>query len=48
MEKKEAVREWCIDIALSALSRTALADNAAIDSEEVIEYAKELEKYITK
>lgn len=43
MEKKEAIREWCIDTALKAL-----AYKAGVTSEEAVKYAEELEKYITK
>ena len=44
MEKAEAIREWCVKKALSIL----IARNANVQwsTKEVVEVAKELEKYI--
>ena len=42
MEKKEAVREWCLDKAIY----TKAIDKLPIATEEVIKTAKEFEKYI--
>ena len=45
MEKKEAVREWCIE---KAMEVTALPSGHLSDVKTVIVAAKELEAYITK
>lgn len=45
MEKKEAIREWCLDIALKAL--VGKYGEVPTSAEEAIGYAEKLEKYIT-
>ncbi len=44
MEKKEAIREWAIDKALTLLA----SYEGQYDVEEVVKVAEKLEKYITK
>ena len=45
MEKKEEIREYCIDKALEIYQTTGCT--AAMDAQSVIEAAKEIEEYIT-
>ena len=45
MEKKEAIREWCIDVAASV---TAIGRVKPIPISELIKEAEKLEEYIAK
>ena len=45
MEKKEAIREYCIDKAI-AIVQTA-GYTATMDAKSIIKSAKEIEEYIT-
>ena len=47
MEKKEAVREYCIEKALEIKTK-ALESPKKFNAEDVIKTAKQLEQYITK
>ena len=47
MEKKEAIREYCIAEAVKLL-QPALAKEPVADIDDVLEVAKKLEDYITK
>ena len=46
MEKKEAVREWCIEKAMVIIA--SQSGQTIHKVEDVIKLAKELETYITK
>lgn len=47
MEKKEAIREYCIAEAMKLL-QPALTREPIADIDDVLEIAKKLEDYITK
>ena len=44
MEKTEAIREWCVEKAMTLLISNK--DNQSFKAEDVIKIAKELENYL--
>ena len=47
MEKKEAIREYCLTEAMKIL-QPALAKEPTADIDDILAIAKKLEEYITK
>ena len=47
MEKKEAVREWCVHEAITLCTNRASVTGGAIATEDVISTAEQFESYIT-